>query len=185
MGKWKLTLAVGVVALGCMGCGAQGTENVESSEEISVSEGQEEAGQVQEEENGSEETDSGEVESEPTESQVEEKNDNYSDLEEKGESGEIAVFAEEIKSAVSNKDMEALADLCAYPIAVNDEVVENKDAFMQFAEDVIFTEERCAVIESVDVSALEETMAGVIMGDATPNIIFKSVDGKLGITAIN
>ena len=71
------------------------------------------------------------------------------------------------------------------PIVVNDEVVENKDAFMQFAEDIIFTEERCAVIESVDVSALEETMAGVIMGDATPNIIFKSVDGKLGITAIN
>lgn len=36
-----------------------------------------------------------------------------------------------------------------------------------------------------DVSALEATMAGVIMGDATPNIIFKSVDGKLGITGIN
>lgn len=50
---------------------------------------------------------------------------------------------------------------------------------------VIFTAERCAVIAAVDVSALEETMAGVIMGDATPNIIFKSVDGALGITGIN
>ena len=41
------------------------------------------------------------------------------------------------------------------------------------------------MIEAVDVSILEETMAGVVMGDAVPNIIFKSVDGKLGITGIN
>lgn len=41
------------------------------------------------------------------------------------------------------------------------------------------------MIEAVDVSALEDTMAGVIMGDGTPNIIFKSVDGELGITGIN
>lgn len=81
--------------------------------------------------------------------------------------------------------MEALADLCSYPLAVNSEVVENRDAFMELGSDVLFTEERCAVIEAVDVSALEETQAGFIMGDATPNIIFQSVDGKLGITGIN
>lgn len=56
---------------------------------------------------------------------------------------------------------------------------------MELGSDVLFTEERCAVIEAVDVSALEETQAGFIMGDATPNIIFQSVDGKLGITGIN
>lgn len=56
---------------------------------------------------------------------------------------------------------------------------------MELGADTIFTEERCAVIAAVDVSALEETMAGVIMGDATPNIIFNSVDGELKITGIN
>lgn len=56
---------------------------------------------------------------------------------------------------------------------------------MELGANVIFTEERCAVIAAVDVSTLEETNAGVIMGDATPNIIFKSVDGELGITGIN
>lgn len=96
-----------------------------------------------------------------------------------------AGFAVQIQEAVAAKDMEAFADLCSYPLAVNSEVVENRDAFMELGSDVLFTEERCAVIEAVDVSALEETQAGFIMGDATPNIIFQSVDGKLGITGIN
>lgn len=68
---------------------------------------------------------------------------------------------------------------------VNGEVIETREAFLELGSDAVFTEERCAVIEAVEVSALEETMAGVIMGDATPNIIFQSVDGKLGITGIN
>ncbi len=96
-----------------------------------------------------------------------------------------AAFAEQIQTAVAAKDLEALADLCAYPLAVNGEVVESRDALMELGNDVIFTEERCTVIEAVDVSALEETKAGFIMGDATPNIIFNSVDGKLGISGIN
>ena len=56
---------------------------------------------------------------------------------------------------------------------------------MELGEDVICTEERCAAIAAVDIATLEETMAGVVMGDATPNIIFKSVDGQLGIAGIN
>lgn len=101
------------------------------------------------------------------------------------ESSDVSVFAEKIQNAVADKDLEALADLCSYPLAVNSEEVDNKEAFLALGEDVIFTEERCAVIAAVDVSTLEETMAGFIMGDTTPNIIFKSVDGNLGITGIN
>lgn len=164
MKKWKLILAAGMVILACVGCGAQQADD-KQTEEIPVTEV--------------------ETTGDQTESEVEEKNDNYEDLEEKGSAGETAEFAEKIQTAVAAKDMEALADLCSYPLAVNGEVVESKDAFMELGSDVIFTEERCAVIESVDISNLEETMAGVIMGDATPNIIFKSVDGKLGITGIN
>lgn len=105
--------------------------------------------------------------------------------EEKSENDDATAFAQKIQSAMADNDLEALADLCSYPLAVNGDVVENKEAFLALGEDAIFTEERCAVIATVDVSTLEETMAGVIMGDATPNIIFQSVDGNLGITGIN
>ncbi len=165
MKKWTMLLAAGMLVLACAGCGKQEAESVSQPENDTVNEAQEGSAQ--------------------TEAEVEEKNDNYDDLEEKGENGEIAAFAETIQSAVADKDMEALADLCSYPLAVNGEVVENRDAFIALGSDVIFTEERCAVIADTDVSALEETMAGVIMGDATPNIIFKSVDGDLRITGIN
>lgn len=165
MKKWKMLLAAGMLVFACAGCGKQEAESVSQPENDTVNEAQEGSAQ--------------------TEAEVEEKNDNYDDLEEKGENGEIAAFAETIQSAVADKDMEALADLCSYPLAVNGEVVENRDAFIALGSDVIFTEERCAVIADTDVSALEETMAGVIMGDATPNIIFKSVDGDLRITGIN
>lgn len=170
MKKWRLILAAGIMVIGCAGCGAAGTEDTKSSDNVISNEAQAE---------------SGATEGETAESEAEAKNDNYDDLTEKGENGEITAFAEEIQTAVSTRNLEALADLCSYPLAVNGEVVENKDAFMELGEDDIFTAERCAVIAAVDVSALEETMAGVIMGNATPNIIFKSVDGELGITGIN
>lgn len=165
MKKWKLLLAAGIMTIACAGCGTQKVENaapVEDAPEVET-----------------------EAEAEPTESEVEEKNDNFEELEQQGAEGEVAAFAEQIQAAMADQDLEALADLCAYPLAVNGEVVEDRETLLELGADVIFTEERCAVIAAVDVSTLEETMAGVIMGDATPNIIFKSVDGTLGITGIN
>lgn len=174
MKKWKLLIALGVLVLGCAGCGAQKEEESGAADIKPVD--------VVQTEDGSEETES---EFTPTESETEEKNDNFADLEEKAEDGDVAAFAEQIQAAVSAKDMEALADLCGYPLAVNGEEIDSREAFMELGADTVFTEDRCAVIEAVDVSALEETMAGIVMGDATPNIIFQSVDGELGITGIN
>lgn len=163
MKKCIVLLLAGMLVFGCTGCGGQKAEIVTPSENEDV----------------------GGTQADTVQSGSEAQNSNNDDPEEKGNHSEIAAFAEKIQSAVESKDMEALADLCSYPLAVNGEVVEDKDAFVGLGEDVIFTEERCAVIASVDISALEETMAGVVMGDATPNIIFKSEDGNLGITGIN
>lgn len=116
---------------------------------------------------------------------AEEKDDAAADLESKEDYGETAAFAEQIKAAMADRDMEALADLCSYPLAVEGEAVENRDSFMELDEGMIFSEERCAAIEAVDTSALEAAMAGVVMGENTPNIVFKAVDGTLGITGIN
>lgn len=160
MKNWKLITITAIMILACVGCGAQKANSPAPAENAPASDVQ-------------------------TEEETAERNDNYSDLEEKGESGDVKAFAEKIKSAMADRDLEALADLCSYPLAVNGEVIEDKDAFLTLDENAVFTEERCDVIAGVDDSALEETMAGVIMGDATPNIIFKSVDGNLGITGIN
>lgn len=161
MKKWKILAITAIIALACIGCGTQ-----------------EETAAVSPVENAS-------VDEVPTEEAVGERNDNYNDLEEKSENGDATAFAQKIQSAMADKDLEALADLCSYPLAVNGEVIENKEAFLSLDKDTVFSEERCAVIAAVDVQALEETMAGIIMGDATPNIIFQSVDGNLGITGIN
>ena len=122
---------------------------------------------------------------EAAESEAEEKNDSYDDLGEKAAEGDVSDFAAQIQAVVAAKDMEGLAKLCAFPLAVEGEAVESEEDFMALGSDAVFTEERCAAIGAVDLSSLEETMAGVIMGDATPNIIFKSVDGELRITGIN
>ena len=172
MKRWKLLLIVSVMLLACTGCGKPEQTGAADFKPAVVAQT----------ESGSE---AAEPESGPSESEIEEKNDSYSDLEEKTADGDTAVFAEQIRAAVSAKDMEALADLCAYPLAVNGEEIDSREAFVELGNDIIFTEERCAAIEAVDVSALEETMAGIIMGDATPNIIFRSVDGELRITGIN
>lgn len=165
MKKWKITALTAIIILGCAGCGTQKAQPSTPEENAPAKEAQSNDAAAEE--------------------QAAEKNDAYSDLEEKGANGDTAAFAEKIQSAMADKDIEALANLCSYPLAVNGEVVENKEAFLALDEDTVFTEERCAVIAAVDVQALEETMAGIIMGDATPNIIFKSVDGNLGITGIN
>lgn len=166
MKKWTvLILAAALLAYGCVGCGTQEAENAGAPANVSEGEAQ--------------------METQQPEHVAEEQGDNYDDLEEKGGSGEVTAFAEEIQAAMAGQDMEVLADLCSYPVGVNGEVVEDREAFMELGADAVFTDERCAVIAAVDVSSLEETMAGVVMGEATPNIIFKSVDGTLGITGIN
>ncbi|MDE7016082.1 MAG: hypothetical protein K2P65_00705 [Lachnospiraceae bacterium] len=210
MKKWIAAFAAGVMILGCTACGKQGSEgNTETvnvlasdvqTEDVQKEDAETEAAQTKDTQTKAVETEAAQTEDVQTQAaqtedaqtegsqaeiEAEEKNDNADDLEEKGTNGEIGMFAEKIQAAVAGKDMEALAALCNYPLAVNGEVIEDKEALLELGEDVIFTEERCAVIAAVDVSALEESMAGVVMGEATPNIIFKSVDGNLGITGIN
>lgn len=102
MKKWKIAAITAIMILTCAGCGTQKAQTPAPAESTPVDEAQ--------------------TNEAPTEEEVAEKNDAYSDLEEKGESGDVNAFAEKIKSAIC---------------------------------------------------------------DATPNIIFKSVDGNLGITGIN
>ena len=105
------------------------------------------------------------------------------------EQSEIKPFAEKVQKAVADKDMEALAGLCAYPVYVSlgegqGEEIADEAAFLKMDADKIFTESLLKEIADTDVDTLEQFGAGVIMGGEN-SIIFNSVDVQAAITGIN
>lgn len=105
------------------------------------------------------------------------------------EQSEIKPFAEKVQKAVADKDMEALAGLCAYPVYVSlgegqGEEIADEAAFLKMDGDKIFTESLLKEIADTDVDTLEQFGAGVIMGGEN-SIIFNNVDGHAAITGIN
>ena len=105
------------------------------------------------------------------------------------EQSEIKPFAEKVQKAVADKDMEALAGLCAYPVYVSlgegqGEEIADEAAFLKMNADKIFTESLLKEIADTDVDTLEQFGAGVIMGGEN-SIIFNNVDGQAAITGIN
>ena len=105
------------------------------------------------------------------------------------EQSEIKPFAEKVQKAVADKDMEALAGLCAYPVYVSlgegqgEEIADESD-FLKMDAGQIFTESLLKEIADTDVDTLEQFGAGVIMGEEN-SIIFNNVDGQAAITGIN
>lgn len=105
------------------------------------------------------------------------------------EQSEIKPFAEKVQKAVADKDMEALAGLCAYPVYVSlgegqGEEIADESAFLKMDAGQIFTESLLKEIADTDVDTLEQFGAGVIMGGEN-SIIFNNVDGQAAITGIN
>ncbi len=101
-----------------------------------------------------------------------------------------AAFAEQIKTAVAFKDIEALADLAAYPLYVGfsegSEDIRSKDEFIALGADRVFTDALLSSIAAADTSALSPSMAGFTLSDGdTANIIFGVRDGSLAISGIN
>lgn len=102
---------------------------------------------------------------------------------------EIKDFAVKVQKTVADKDMEALADICAYPVYVSlsegeGAEIENKEAFLALDTAKLFTEGMLKEIAETDPATLEQFGAGVIMGNEN-NVIFNSVDGQPAITGIN
>lgn len=192
----KLFLAAGLTAVMVMaGCGQkaaeeknpeQETEQVEETEqESSVEDAQTEAvddGQTEEEGGAQEETEAS-PEGSP-EGQLYE--DNFAVDEDA-----VVSFGEKIQEAVAAKDMEALADLTAFPVYVGlpdtDGVVETREDFLTLGAEQVLTDELVSSVEQADLSGQEPSMAGFVVADESgrPNIIFGVVEGKLAVTGIN
>lgn len=112
----------------------------------------------------------------------EEKIDNFS-----VDAGEVKAFAEKIKTAVATKDIEALADLTAFPVYVGIVgVVENREAFIALDAEKVFSPDLTESVEGADISNLSPSMAGFsVSKDGKANIIFGIVEGRLAISGIN
>ena len=190
----KLFLAAGLTAVMVMaGCGQdaaeeknleQETEQVEETEQESgVEDAQTDAeaadsGQTEEESGAQEETEGG------TEGQLYE--DNFAVDEDA-----VVAFGEKIQEAVAAKDMEALADLTAFPVYVGlpdtDGVVETREDFLALGAERVLTDELTASVAEAKLDGQQPSMAGFVVADESgrPNIIFGVVEGRLAITGIN
>ncbi len=102
---------------------------------------------------------------------------------------DINSFTSKIKQTFASKDLEALADLCGYPVYVSLQngkgiEVNSRQAFLDLGSENIFTDSLSETIKSIDPQTLEVFGAGVVLGE-NANIIFNKVDGRLMITGIN
>ena len=190
----KLFLAAGLTAVMVMaGCGQdaaeeknleQETEQVEETEQESgVEDAQTDAetvdgGQPEEEGGAQEETEGG------AEGQLYE--DNFAVDEDA-----VVDFGEKIQEAVAAKDMEALADLTAFPVYVGlpdtDGVVETREDFLALGAERVLTDELTASVAEAKLDGQQPSMAGFVVADESgrPSIIFGVVEGRLAITGIN
>lgn len=98
-------------------------------------------------------------------------------------------FAEKVKTVASNKDLDALADMTAFPVYVglpDVSVVKTKEDFLKLGAETVFTEELLKSVEMADIENLQPSMAGFSISDGgTANINFGVVDGVLAINGIN
>lgn len=98
-------------------------------------------------------------------------------------------FAEKVKVAAANKDLEALAGLTAFPVYVglpDAGVVETREDFLKFGAETVFTEALLKSIENADIENFQPSMAGFSISDGgTANINFGVVDGELAVNGIN
>ena len=190
----KLFLAAGLTAVMVMaGCGQdaaeeknleQETEQVEETEQESgVEHAQTDAEaadseQTEEESGAQEETEGG------AEGQLYE--DNFAVDEDA-----VVDFGEKIQEAVAAKDMEALADLTAFPVYVGlpdtDGVVETREDFLALGAERVLTDELTASVAEAKLDGQQPSMAGFVVADESgrPSIIFGVVEGRLAITGIN
>ncbi|MDD6155568.1 MAG: hypothetical protein PUB52_00905 [Lachnospiraceae bacterium] len=102
----------------------------------------------------------------------------------------VVAFAEKIKEAVANQDIEALVDLASYPLYAGFEdggvTVASREELIGFGTEKIFTPEMMDSIKNADENSLSPSMAGfALYSNDGPNMVFGVVNGKLAIQGIN
>ena len=105
------------------------------------------------------------------------------------DSAAAAEFAAQIKEAVAAKDLDALAELTAFPVYVglpDVGAVETKEDFLALGADAVFTDELVASVADADTENMQPSMAGFAISDGgKANINFGVRDGVLAVSGIN
>lgn len=187
MKKMRVLVMAAVVGLMVTGCGSGSgkgqTEPAVSAQETETEKSADETGDL---------TEAGsQAETAETSTAVTEENgtagykDNF-DV----DSAAAQAFAEKVQAAVADRDLEALADLTAFPVYVGlpevDDGVESREEFLNLGADQVFTPELVASVAAADLSDLSPSMAGFVLSDGgSANIIFGVSDGVLAIKGIN
>ncbi|MBS6396992.1 MAG: hypothetical protein KH452_07560 [Clostridiales bacterium] len=99
-------------------------------------------------------------------------------------------FAQKIKAAAADQDLEALADLTCFPVYVGLEeagVVETREDFLKLGAEKIFTPELVESVTGADETKLSPSMAGFSLDSVgNANINFGvDPDGHLAVNGIN
>ncbi len=98
-------------------------------------------------------------------------------------------FAQKVKDAVSAKDLDALAELMAFPVYVDladVNVVETREDFLNLGAETVFTDALLKSVETAAIDNLQPSMAGFSISDGgTANIIFGVSGGALAVSGIN
>ena len=103
---------------------------------------------------------------------------------------DIEAFAELVQEAVADRDMEALADLAAFPLNLETADGEkmtfaDRNEFLKQNPDLIFGDDLMVAIAGVDTATLEVNADGVTMGEENPHIRYKKTeDGTFRIMDI-
>lgn len=98
-------------------------------------------------------------------------------------------FAQKVQAAAAAKDLEALADLTAFPVYVglpDVGVVNTREDFLNLGAETVFTEALLQSVENADIGNFQPSMAGFSISDGgAANINFGVTDGVLAINGIN
>ena len=190
----KLFLAAGLTAVMVMaGCGQDAAEEKNLEQETEQVEETEQESGVEDAQTGAEAADSGQTEEESGAQEETEGGAEGQLYEDNFAVDEDAVvdFGEKIQEAVAAKDMEALADLTAFPVYVGlpdtDGVVETREDFLALGAERVLTDELTASVAEAKLDGQQPSMAGFVVADESgrPSIIFGVVEGRLAITGIN
>lgn len=107
-----------------------------------------------------------------------------SEINDSSEEGEyIEDFAKKIQTAIVNKDLDSLSELCSYPLYIDGKEITDKESLLDFDKEKLFTERLIKNIKEADVSNINETQAGFYIGDDAV-VFFNETQNGMRITCI-
>ncbi|MBE5984701.1 MAG: hypothetical protein E7248_15565 [Paenibacillaceae bacterium] len=105
-----------------------------------------------------------------------------------GPGKQAEAFAEKIQEAVSDKNLEELAELIAYPcVFINGDqetiILKKQEDLLKLNPDMVFGDDLMVSIAKVDTATLKKSDVGIVMGEGPSRIVFQeTADGSIGIT---